>query len=239
MNTTDGKIDLEPLHLGLDDEIDRVNPYRSLVEKVADFVVVNTAGRPSEVDINSVRELTKEWSRVVCELGSGSGRHLITLAERDRDTLYIGVELRYKRAYRTVEKAIHLGLKNLRVFRSDARYLPILFQESSLDGVYINFPDPWDKRRWLKNRLVQPSYVADLGRLLRSKGFLSYKTDHEDYFKSAIEVIRREPQFVEKRITHDLLSSPWCEESVATEFELLFRAKGLPIFYTLFERGLR
>ena len=219
-----------------DAEIDRVNPYRSLVETVSQHIVVNTAGRPTDDEVGGVRELLGQWQRVVCELGSGSGRHLIALAERDKDTLHIGMELRYKRAYRTIEKAMQRGLTNVFIFRADARYVQMLFSAASLDAVYINFPDPWDKRRWLKNRLIQSPFVAELGGLLRPGGSLSYKTDHADYFASAVAIMRSEPSFLEQRVTTDLLASPWGEESVPTEFELLFRAKGLPIHYALFER---
>lgn len=217
-------------------DIDSVNPFRSLVEAASDGIIVNTAGQPTAEDIAAVRRHLEQFPRVVFELGSGSGRHLITLAERHPEDLHVGMELRYKRAYRTIEKACDRGLTNLVVLRADARYLSLLCEESSIDAIYINFPDPWDKRRWLKNRLIQPEFVDAMGRLLKVGGVLSYKTDHPDYFSSAIEVIRRCTLFVESRLTTNLAESAWGAESIPTEFECLFRSKGIPIQYALFER---
>ena len=217
-------------------EIDSVNPFRSLVEAASDGIIVNTAGHPTEDDIAAVRSHLKQFSRAVFELGSGSGRHIITLAERSPEVLHVGMELRYKRAYRTIEKARDRGLANLVVLRADARHLSTLCEDGSIDAIYINFPDPWDKRRWLKNRLIQPEFVAAMGRLLKVGGVLSYKTDHPDYFSSAVEVMRACPLFVESRLTTNLAESPWGAESIPTEFECLFRSKGISIQYVLFER---
>jgi tRNA (guanine-N7-)-methyltransferase len=217
-------------------EIDSVNPFRSLVEAASDGIIVNTAGHPTEDDIAAVRDHLRQFPRVIFELGSGSGRHLITLAERSPEELHVGMELRYKRAYRTIEKARNRGFSNLIVLRADARHLPILCEESSIDAIYINFPDPWDKRRWLKNRLIQPEFVDAMGRLLKVGGVLSYKTDHPDYFSSAVEVMRACPLITESRLTTNLAESPWGAESIPTEFECLFRSKGIPIQYALFER---
>lgn len=197
---------------------------------------MNTAAEPSPRDIEAVRTLIDGNRQIICELGSGSGRHLITLAERSPEGIFIGMELRYKRAYRTIEKARRQGISNLFVLRANARHLSTLFPLRSLDAIYINFPDPWDKRHWLKNRLIQEGFVAEMAGLLRSGGVLSYKTDHLEYFTSAVSIIRANPQFTERRVTEDLSASPWIKESVPTEFELLFRAKGLPIHYALFER---
>lgn len=216
--------------------LDPINRYRTLVEAASEGILVNTATEPSEPDVRAVRALLSGAQRVVCELGSGSGRHLITLAKRSPDTVFIGMELRYKRAYRTIEKARQQGVSNLFVLRANAQDISKLFPAESLEAIYINFPDPWDKRRWLKNRLIQERFVAELANLLRPGGFFSYKTDHPEYFASAVAIIRANPRFAELRITDDLSASPWIEESVPTEFELLFRAKGLPICYSLFER---
>lgn len=221
---------------GEESVLDRINRYRSLVEAASEGIVVNTATEPSVKDIEAVRKLLEGSRQITCELGSGSGRHLITLAERSPEALFIGMELRYKRAYRTIEKARQQGISNLFVLRANARYLSKLFPAESLDAIYINFPDPWEKRHWLKNRLIQEGFVVEMAGLLRRGGLLSYKTDHPEYFASAVAIIRGNPRFSQRRVTEDLIASPWIGESIPTEFELLFRAKSLPICYALFER---
>lgn len=171
-----------------------------------------------------------EFQRCYVEVGSGSGRHLIERAAADRQSLYVGFELRYKRAFRTAEKAEQAGLNNLLVLRTDARQLSALFPPASLHGVYVNFPDPWSrKRRWIKHRLLNHDFFLALSTLLTADGFLSYKTDHAEYFDVTAAAIEESRLFCLKFVTKDLYKSPHFAGNVATEFENLFISQNLPI----------
>ena len=170
-------------------------------------------------------------SAIYVEIGSGSGGHLIGRALKQPDALFIGFELRYKRAFRTAEKAEKEGLTNLVVVRGDAQSLPTLFENSKVDGYYINFPDPWGKKHWKKHRLINTEYLQVLHRYLRPGGFLAYKTDHHEYFLSGESVIRDSTLFEVTERTEDLHSSEYLADNITTEFESLFLSKGLPICF--------
>lgn len=206
------------------------NPYST---KLGDFpdLIIDTLHEDNRAEASKlVAEAISKFSKIAVELGSGSGEHLVSRASLDPSTLYIGVEIRFKRIYRTAQKAIQSNLKNVLLIRIFAEDIETLFRESSLDVVYINFPDPWAKRRWLKHRLVSDSYLVVLRKLLKKTGIFSFKTDHPDYF-AAVEASLNQASDCWKIVknTTDLYKSPWINNNIPTEFEKLFLSKGLPV----------
>lgn len=216
-----------------------VNPYLDLVETKPEYLLAFAGRTPSSPE-NERRVLADRFacfSRRIVELGSGSGGHLIERAAADPAALYLGFELRYKRAYRCAEKIENLKLPNALVLRTDARELPRLVSAESIAGVYINFPEPWSrKRRWFKHRLLNEAYLQELHQVLQPGGFLSYKTDHQECFEAHVAEINRGGLFCIKNVTTNLYASEHRSGNVSTEFEKLFVSKGLPIRYLLAEK---
>jgi tRNA (guanine-N7-)-methyltransferase len=189
-----------------------------------------------EEEIRCIRE--RLGSGGVCEIGSGSGAHLLTLAQRAPHLPHFGFEIRYKRAVRTVEKAAELGLTNVFLLRTDARALSEIFPARSLHALYVNYPDPWEKRKRRKNRILAHPLLDTAHQVLKEGGFLSVKTDHEEYFCSFLECVAEHGVFHPAKLTFDLDTSPYRAESIETEFERLFRSQHLPLhFAELHRRG--
>lgn len=212
------------------------NQYIDLVAKSEEYIIsFPNHGIPEACRERFLREL-QGWSRIIVEIGSGSGGHLIEQAARATEALHIGIELRFKRAYKTAEKAHKRGLKNVRLMRANARILPDLCSAGLLDGVYVNFPDPWDKKRWLKNRILNPEFLKQLHALLKPNGFLSYKSDHQGYFTETLSQIENSAQWQILTKTNDLYAEGNPEGNVASEFELLFKNKKISIGYLLAQK---
>lgn len=206
------------------------NPYST---KLGDFpdLIIDTLHDENRAEASKlVSERISKFTKVALELGSGSGEHLVNRASLDPSTLYIGVEIRFKRIYRTAQKAVQNKLNNILLVRIFAEDIESLFGNQSLDLMYINFPDPWAKRRWLKHRLVSDSYLVVLRKLLKKSGIFSFKTDHPDYF-TAVEASLRvaSDRWKILKSTTDLYKSPWINNNIPTEFEKLFLSKGLPV----------
>ena len=168
---------------------------------------------------------------IVCDLGCGSGSHVLELARREPLSFHIGIELRYKRAFRCAEKAEKAGLRNAFFVRCDIRSFLESLPPGSISGFYLNFPDPWEKRRWEKHRFINREFVERLGLLLERDGFVSCKTDHSDYFGEIKEILCACGGFkIEKIVTSRNLSAEMpC--NIPTEFELFFQHKGLSMSY--------
>ena len=207
------------------------NQYIDLLGSKPEYIVSAVGKSLDSSSLTRIRERLAQFTSVAVEIGSGSGQHLIELARLNPETLFIGYEIRFKRIFRTAEKAEKLGLKNLLLIRQSAFMMPETFGAESLSGVYINFPDPWDKKRWHKNRILSPDFLKAIHGMLRPEGFLSYKTDHASYFAATREILDELQLFYIEALESDLHNSPLADATPPTEFESLFRSKGLPVMY--------
>lgn len=205
-----------------------VNPYRFRVHSYPGriFTFEN-----AEVDQEALVNLCTNAGKLICEIGSGAGNHLVEVAKRNPGTCCVGFEYRFKRAVRTLEKAEKKGVSNVYVVRGDWHDYSGLLPPASIDGMYINFPDPWEKRRQQKHRLLSLDLLEKLGGLLRKGGFVSIKTDHESYFQDFLKLLETNKTFSLVESTTNLANSEFAATSIATEFEQLFLAQKLPIFY--------
>ena len=88
------------------------------------------------------------------EIGPGIGRFLLKSAAENPDSLFVGVELKYKQAFKIGKKAHEAGLKNMKCLRLHAERIPLVFEQGEVDSITILFPDPWPKKAHWKNRLV-------------------------------------------------------------------------------------
>jgi tRNA (guanine-N7-)-methyltransferase len=211
------------------DHLDAVNPFRTLVARSRDRILVDNALTPTPEELAGVAPILSRPTPLYVEIGSGSGGHLIQRAYEDPESIYIGFELRYKRAYRTIEKSLERNISNTYILRTNAKHLGLIFPPSSISGVYVNFPDPWEKRHWLKNRILSPEFLSTIATVLKPGGFLSYKTDHPEYFARTVSLLEESPQFVQAAHTTNLHQSEWNADNVLTEFEKLFTSQGLLI----------
>jgi tRNA (guanine-N7-)-methyltransferase len=116
------------------------------------------------------------------EIGFGNGSFLVERAQREPEANFIGLEVYRKGIRKAIKRIERAGIKNIRLLRLEAAAsLPKLFTEGEINEVYINFPDPWPKRRHRKRRLINSSFVAMLYTLLNDKGKVFIATDYQEY----------------------------------------------------------
>ncbi|MGI6523783.1 MAG: tRNA (guanosine(46)-N7)-methyltransferase TrmB [Bdellovibrionota bacterium] len=208
-----------------------INPYITLIQTKPDYIVFGERDKLSTEQITAIREKCTHFSDVICEVCCGSGGHLVELAQDNPDTLFLGFELRFKRAFNIAKKAERLSLNNILAVRTDANFISQIFPQKFLAGVYINFPDPWELEKWKKFRILQPAYIDLLATLIRDRGFFSYKTDHLNYFESTAKIIAQHPHYQITELVHDLYKDNPIPKRGVTEFEKMFHSKGMPIYY--------
>ena len=207
----------------MNDYVHRIHEFPGVIFGGDDGTIVGA-------ELERLRCRLRAYPSIVCEIGSGSGGHLIELARRHPTTLCVGFELRFKRIVRTAEKAARLGIQNILLLHVNALRIAEFFADGSISGVYINFPDPWwDKRRWSKHRLLSPGYLAIIKRLLSSDGVCSFKSDHAQYFDMVVESAT--PYFRVERLSRNLHASEYAQSAIHSEFEKLFQFKQLPVHW--------
>ena len=149
---------------------------------------------PQPVDLNAFfgRDNPK-----VLEIGTGMGETTAKIADANRDTDYLGVEVHVPGVGALCKQIAERELSNLRICQHDAvEVVRDMLPEGALDGVHVFFPDPWHKARHNKRRLIQPPFVALLGSRLKPGGYFHCATDWEEYAHQMLEVLAGEPSLV-------------------------------------------
>ena len=169
------------------------------------------------------------------EIGTGNGTHFAHYAHAHPERCLLGLELRYKPLIQTIRRALNNGSKNARIARYNAYLLNELFVPGELNDVFIFFPDPWEKLRQHKHRLIQDEFLTQLFAMQRSGSRIIFKTDSADYFDWALTRFKRSPYKL-TGVTHDLHASEFAQGNFKTQFENIFLRQGLKIGYAQLER---
>jgi tRNA (guanine-N7-)-methyltransferase len=155
----------------------------------------------------------------ILEIGFGSGRSLLAMAKQHPEEDYIGIEM-----FQPGIGGLLLGMElqqidNIRVFYADAvEVLEQCISEESLDVVQIFFPDPWQKRKHHKRRLIQPEFISKLAAKLKLHGTLHLATDWEDYAKDMMRVLSESEEFI-NLAGHGNYADRSTQRPVITKFE--------------------
>ena len=149
---------------------------------------------------------------IYLEVGSGKGQFILKRAEILNDMNYIACEGQENICLRVLEKAEEAGLSNLKVFMEYIHDIHDYFAEGELEGIFLNFSDPWPK-----DRLIE------------------FKTDNDSLFEFSLEEIA-DLGYEVLEMTRDLHNDPANYESkeFPTEYEERFSAKGKNINYVKF-----
>ncbi len=161
------------------------------------------------------------------EIGCGKGKFITTLAGEKPQSGFIGIEGQQTVIYRTLEKIDAGNLKNVVTIDQyvDPEDLDKIFEENEIDGMYLNFSDPWPKERHEKRRLTYGKRLLQYCKLIKNGGFIQFKTNNEGLFEYSLEQIQNENLEIVK-MTRDLHGSHMEERLITTEYEDKFKDKG-------------
>ncbi|MDG2088500.1 MAG: tRNA (guanosine(46)-N7)-methyltransferase TrmB [Arenicellaceae bacterium] len=142
------------------------------------------------------RLLFGDENPVVCEIGFGNGQSLADMAEAAPDSNFLGIEVYQPGVGSLLVQVQQRALNNIRVSLDDA---VMVFEQQlslgSLSRVQIFFPDPWQKKRHIKRRLINRGFLDTLSRVLTSKGELHIATDWEPYADEVLELLNTHSSF--------------------------------------------
>ena len=166
------------------------------------------------------------YQRLYLELGCGKGRFTVDTAKDMADVLYIAMERVPDAMIIAMERAMNLGLENVRFIDGDAAKLREMFADGEAERIYINFCDPWPKSRDAKFRLTAPGFLRLYGDVLPIGGQIHFKTDNTPLFDWSYEQFVSEGWEISE-YTHDLHENG--PVGVMTDYEAKFYAQGMKI----------
>jgi tRNA (guanine-N7-)-methyltransferase len=112
------------------------------------------------------------------EVGCGTAEFLCSLAAREPEVNFVGVDSARRPLYKAVAVAASLQLTNVRFLHTKFAHLYPLLEPGSLRQVYVHFPDPNMRPKFHRRKLVTPAFLEAIHRALIPGGGLSLMTDH-------------------------------------------------------------
>ena len=161
------------------------------------------------------------------EIGAGKGNFIINKAIANPDINFIGIEKFDSILARCLQK-IPEDLHNLKIVRMNALEIEEVF-DHEVDTIYLNFSDPWPKKRWHKRRLTSSVFLEKYDSVFKKKNHIIQKTDNKDLFEYSV-VSFSNYGYIIKDFSLDLHNSS-IEGNIMTEYEEKFSKKGNPIYY--------
>ena len=162
------------------------------------------------------------------EIGTGRGSFITGMAQNNPDRLFVGIEASPDVVYDAVSKVTDKGLSNVRLMVYNAQTIECLFATAEVNRLYLNFSDPWPKRRHAKRRLTHAGFLTKYHKILNPGGEIWFKTDNPGLFEFSLNSFADFGMRL-SNITLDLHNSDFVG-NVMTEYEAKFTAKGAKIF---------
>ena len=161
------------------------------------------------------------------EIGMGKGKFITNMALLHPNINFIGIEMFSSVIVRAVEKADKLELPNLKLMLLDAKSNRDIFA-NEIDMIYLNFSDPWPKKRHAKRRLSSNVFLEQYDKIFRNDANIVMKTDNMALFEYSLSSLS-EYGYVLNEVNLDLHSIN-DKTNVETEYETKFSALGKPIY---------
>ena len=162
------------------------------------------------------------------EIGMGKGQFITGMAKAHPEINYIGVEMQVSVVSIALDKLIEQPLPNLKLLHVDGSALTEYFADSEVDQIYLNFSDPWPKKRHEKRRLTYKTFLAVYEQILRPNGEIHFKTDNQGLFEYSLASFSQYGMIL-KQVWLDLHQSQF-EGNIMTEYEEKFSSKGQRIY---------
>ena len=160
------------------------------------------------------------------EIGAGKGDFVLSLASRRPEAHYLAVERDLSISGILGKKVVDSSLPNIRILQGDFDALAEELAPLSFAGIYLNFSDPWPKKKHGKRRLTTRARLAVMAALLAPEGRLYIKTDNDNLYAFTQEEALHSPLAL-------LLAMPDYvydeKDDAMSEYERNFRSEGKPI----------
>ena len=164
----------------------------------------------------------KDDKPLYIEIGCGKGNFIIETAKRNPNINFIGIE-RYESILLRAIKKVEDIPSNLRFMCIDAKEIDKYFNHN-VDQIYLNFSDPWPKKRHTKRRLTSSRFLEKYDLIFKDTKMIEMKTDNDDLFDYSCESFSEYGYKIVSKDTNHI-------SDITTEYEDKFRSIGKNINY--------
>lgn len=176
---------------------------------------------------------------IYIEIGMGKGDFIVNQAIKNPHINFIGLEKFETVIVKAHKKAMKHDLNNLKMIAYDANQINELFNDYSIDKIFLNFSDPWPKKRHERKRLTNPEFLEKFKKILKPNSLIEFKTDNEKLFNYTItdvlvpNIDKYEILFLTYNL-YELKDEPQYLNNIQTEYEKKFSSLGERIKKVIF-----
>lgn len=196
------------------------------LQAFADFVTVEKIGAEHAGNWRKIFG-GGDSRKLYVELGTGKGDFIAALAEQNPQINFLGLEVEASVLLTAARKVHEKNLANVRLAVFDINNISEIFAAGEVDRLYINFCDPWPKKRHAKRRLTHVRFLEMYKKILTPDAEIHFKTDNRGLFDFSLEQFDA-AGFKVREVTFDLHAAE-PPDNIRTEYENRFVAQGVPI----------
>lgn len=180
--------------------------------------------------IENPEEYKGKWNKlfnndnnIEIEIGTGKGKFIIEKALQNSNINFIGIEKYDSPLVSAVKKLEELDINNLGLICYDAFTIDNIF-DKEISKIYLNFSDPWPKKRHTKRRLTSSRFLEKYDLIFKDTKMIEMKTDNDDLFDYSCESFSEYGYKIISKDTNHI-------SDITTEYEDKFRSIGKNINY--------
>ena len=180
--------------------------------------------------IENPEEYKGKWNKlfnnennIEIEIGTGKCKFIIEKAIQNPNINFIGIEKYDSPLVSAVKKLEELDINNLRLICYDALNIENIF-DREISKIYLNFSDPWPKKRHTKRRLTSDRFLEKYDLIFKDTKRIEMKTDNDDLFEYSCESLTNYGYKIIEKDTNHI-------SNITTEYEDKFRNIGKNINY--------
>lgn len=147
----------------------------------------------------SYLDVAQEWGQdgpLIVDIGVGHGESTFAGAQTNPDANFLAVEVYRPGLAKLLDRVVAEDVTNVRMVEANApEVLDHMLPAGAAQEVWVFFPDPWQKNRYHKRRLIQPKFLDRVARVLKVGGVLRLATDWSHYAAHMREVAEAHPAF--------------------------------------------
>ena len=178
-------------------------------------------------------EKVKELKDIYLEIGSGKGEFLTEMAKKNLDKTFIGIEKNVTCSGFVAKHLVEEKIENAKLIWADAANVIPELKDESVKVIFLNFSDPWPKKRHHKRRLTSNNFLNEYYRILSKGGRLIFKTDNIDLFNDSLEYFESS-EFTLISKTNDYKGDD--EFDAMTEYQRHFIEEGTAINRVIYQK---
>ena len=166
---------------------------------------------------------------ICLEIGMGKGNFLLGMCLNHPDVNYIGVEKYSSVICSAIKKINEYELDNLKILNIDIMDIP-QYLYGKIKTIYLNFSDPWPKKRNTKRRLTSENFLKLYDNLFKDKKHIILKTDNKGFFAYSLEYLSSY-WYTFNKVSLDLHHDERNIPNIMTNYEKQYFKEGRPIYY--------